>query len=123
AALMGGNVGVGTTAPRATLDVNGHIGASSSSTPTLSSCGASPTIVGNDTRGKLTFGTSAPTSCTLNFTSAYDFAPYCVITVVGTDNINTGSLNARISSTSNLGFTITLASGTSSIAFNYICLQ
>ena len=123
AALVGGNVGVGTTAPRATLDVNGHIGASSSSTPTVSSCGASPQIVGNDTRGKVTFGTSAPTSCTVNFTSSYDFAPYCVITVVGTDNINTGSLNARISSTSNLGFTITLASGTSSIAFNYICLQ
>ncbi|MBM4252935.1 MAG: hypothetical protein FJ146_13265 [Deltaproteobacteria bacterium] len=123
AALMGGNVGVGTTAPRATLDVSGHIGASSSSTPTISSCGASPVIVGNDTRGRVTFGTSAPTSCTVNFTTPYETTPYCVISVYGATNINTGSLNARISAASHLSFTITLATGTSSIEFNYICLQ
>ncbi len=56
--IVGGNVGIGTTSPGATLDVNGHIADSSSSTPSASSCGGSPGITGNDTRGIVTFGSS-----------------------------------------------------------------
>jgi hypothetical protein len=123
AVFQGGNVGIGTTAPTAALDVNGHIGNASTSTPTLSNCGASPVIVGNDTRGTVTFGTSAPSECTINFATAYANTPVCVVTVTGDSNINTGNLNARISAPTSLAFTISLASGQSSISFNYICMQ
>ena len=123
AVFQGGNVGIGTTAPTAALDVNGHIGNASTSTPTLSNCGASPVIVGNDTRGTVTFGTSAPSECTINFATAYANTPVCVITVTGDSNINTGNLNPRISAPTSLAFTISLASGQSSISFNYICMQ
>ena len=123
AVFQGGNVGIGTTAPKAALDVNGHIGNSSTSTPNLTNCGASPVIVGNDTRGTVTFGTSAPSECTINFATAYANTPVCVVTVTGDSNINTGSLNVRISAATPLAFTINLASGQSSIAFNYICMQ
>ena len=123
AVFQGGYVGIGTTAPAAALDVNGHVGNSSTAVPTLSNCGASPVIVGNDTRGTVTFGTSAPTDCTINFATAYANTPVCVVTFTGDTNINTGSLNVRISAATSLAFTISLASGQSSIAFNYICMQ
>jgi hypothetical protein len=51
----------------------------SGSTPSLSSCGTSPTIVGNDTAGTVTTGTGS-TGCTVTFASAFATnAPICVM--------------------------------------------
>jgi len=46
-------------------------------TPTLSgNCGMGATIVGNDTAGRVTFGTSSGI-CVLNFSGTYTSAPAC----------------------------------------------
>ena len=45
----------------------------------LATCGTTPTIVGNDTAGKITLGVT-PTgavSCVLTFSRAFDVAPIC----------------------------------------------
>ncbi|MEQ1875074.1 MAG: hypothetical protein ABL958_00415 [Bdellovibrionia bacterium] len=112
-----GNVGIGTVSPGATLDVNGHIAASNSTAPSLSSCGTSPTITGNDTRGKITFGTGTVTSCTITFATAYASAPYCVTVATGSVNI------ARPSTVNTTTLTLTAAGNAAGESFNYICLQ
>lgn len=50
------------------------------STPTLSSCGTSPSIVGNQTEGTVTMGTGTPSGCTITFVSAYTSAVRCSVT-------------------------------------------
>jgi hypothetical protein len=52
---------------------------------TITACGTGPTFVGNDSRGVITTGGGAPTSCKLTFTSAWTNAPVCeAITSSGT---------------------------------------
>jgi hypothetical protein len=74
------NVGIGTTSPASKLTVNGHIG-TDGATPTLSSCGTSPTIVvgSTDTAGEITEGSIA-TGCVITFASAYARAPFVTVT-------------------------------------------
>lgn len=48
--------------------------------PTLSSCGTSPTITGNDERFTITMGTGGATSCTVTFASAFTNTPVCSVT-------------------------------------------
>lgn len=49
-------------------------------TPTLSSCGTSPTVAGGQWAFHLTVGSSAGSSCTITFASACSNAPTCSIT-------------------------------------------
>ncbi|NUM59834.1 MAG: hypothetical protein HUU56_14435 [Bdellovibrionaceae bacterium] len=79
-----GNIGIGTQSPSATLDVKGHMGNSGASA-TITSCGSSATISGNDTRGTVTLGTGSPTSCTITFASAFSTSPICVVSPNGGD--------------------------------------
>ena len=77
----GGNVGIGTTAPAATLEVyGGHLLASRGGTaPTVSSCGSSPSISGTDSSFEVTTGSNA--SCTITFGTAWTTAPNgCTLT-------------------------------------------
>lgn len=60
------------------LVVQGHIEVSST-TPTLSSCGTSPSIVGNDFTGTVTVGSVAAASCTMTFAVPFQNKPGCVI--------------------------------------------
>lgn len=61
------------------MDATKHILASGAS-PTLSSCGTSPSIVGSDVAGKVTVGSGAGVqSCTLTFATAYTTAPACTV--------------------------------------------
>lgn len=59
--------------------------------PTVSSCGTSPSVVGNDNAGKITIGTSigVDTSCTVTFNNAWPNAPACIV------NNETSALTAR----------------------------
>lgn len=57
---------------------NGHV-SSSSTQPTLSSCGTSPVERGTDRAGEVTVGAVA-TSCTLTFAAVYTNSPSCVVT-------------------------------------------
>ena len=53
---------------------------STGTTPSLSSCGTSPTIVGSDFYGTITPGSQPLTACTVTFAKAYLTAPGCVVT-------------------------------------------
>lgn len=67
-----------TNNPAICLDSAYHIGLSSTSTPSATSCGTgSPSVSGNDQKGIITTATAA-TACTLNFAKAYPHAPTCV---------------------------------------------
>jgi hypothetical protein len=104
---VNGNVGINETNSDATLEVhsraapddyvinisstdgnsmwavrgNGHVvSAAGQPDPTLSSCGTSPSIVGSDTAGKVTIGSSASGTCTVTFDEEYATAPACILT-------------------------------------------
>jgi hypothetical protein len=72
------------------LIVYGHIEVSST-TPTVSSCGSTPsaTIVGTDQGGKVTVGGGTVTSCTITFTVPWVNAPSCY--AFGDTQISTGT--------------------------------
>jgi hypothetical protein len=50
--------------------------------PTLSSCGTSPAINGNNQVGQVTMGTGSPTGCTITFNTSTPFSatPSCTVT-------------------------------------------
>lgn len=60
------------------LAIDGKIG-TGQVPPVLTACGTTPAIVGSDTAGKVTMGTTA-TGCVITFAGAYAAAPYCVVT-------------------------------------------
>lgn len=82
-------------------------------TPTLSTCGTAPSIIGNDTVGKLTTG-SAATTCTVTFSAAFNVAPACVVSAQGTATQPTFT-----TSTTALTMSVDIAS----TVYNYICLS
>lgn len=82
-------------------------------TPVLSSCGTSPSILGNDTVGKLTTG-SAATTCTITFSVAYNVAPACILQTQGAATQPTYT-----TSTTAITVTVDIAS----TVYNYICLS
>lgn len=60
------------------LVVDGKLG-TGQTPPVLTACGTTPAIVGSDTAGKVTMGTTA-TGCVITFAVAYISAPYCTVT-------------------------------------------
>jgi hypothetical protein len=116
-----GYVGIGTTSPQATLDVAGHISNSAVTAGTVSSCGTTPpAVVGNDTRGRITYGTGTATkTCTLTFASAYNSAPYCTVSQYAA--ITAGAVS--VTSTSTTQLVIAWTTAVASVKFNYICIQ
>lgn len=81
--------------------------------PALTTCGTTPSIIGNDTVGKLTTG-SAATTCTVTFTAAYNVAPACVVSAQGTATQPTFT-----TSTTALTMSVDIAS----TVYNYICMS
>jgi hypothetical protein len=91
----------------------GHVAAGSSS-PVLTSCGTSPTILGDDKDGQVTMGTTA-TGCIITFASAYVSSPaLCVVTWQGTP------LASQSYTVTNTAIT-TVQTSTSSNKLNYHC--
>jgi hypothetical protein len=115
----GASVGIGNTSPGATLDVTGHL-ANSGTSASLAACGGgSPAINGNDTRGTVTLGTGAFTSCSIVFAATYATTPICVASWVGTAYASTGIVvNASTSSLS-----VYFPNGSAGKIFNYFCMQ
>jgi hypothetical protein len=83
-------------------------------TPTVSSCGTSPTISGNDEDGLITTGTGTPTSCTMTFAVPYNSTPYCSASWA----TNLASMVYAVTNTS-ITFTQT---ATSSTKITYSCI-
>lgn len=85
--------------------------------PGLSACGTSPTVVGSDTAGKVTIGTSGPsvTSCTVTFATAFANDPAC--TVSGDD---AGETYATTTTTTVL--TILAGTDMDSDVISYFCV-
>ena len=112
-----GNQGAGTTDRSGTVKVQideGHI-ETLNSTPSLSSCGTTPTRVGNDIAGRITIGSGTTTSCTLTFAVPYTNNPACVIT--GDD---AATVYADTASTSTL--VITSSADMAADVIKYICI-
>ena len=91
------------------VSIGQHIITGGVGTTTVSSCGTSPSIVGNDTAGVVTTGSGTVTSCVVNFGSSWPNPPVCIVS----DNLT--SITPDISSTTltsvTFGFSSTLTSG------------
>jgi len=65
-----------TNSPIFKITANGHT-SWGGETPTVSSCGSSPSISGNDVTGRVLVGSGVVTSCTVTFARAYTNTPVC----------------------------------------------
>lgn len=71
--------------------------------PTVTSCGTSPAIAGNDEVGVVTIGTGVVTSCVVNFSQVWKTPPVCVFVsdsataVISQAAITTALLGVRMS--------------------------
>lgn len=105
------------TGPLFGVDQYGHVVASST-VPTLSSCGTSPSLStdSGDFSGTITVGSVAATACTLTFGTAHVVGTHCVISE------QTGSVtNAATYTESLTGFTYN-QTGLTSNKLDYICM-
>lgn len=96
------------------IDSLGHIRVGNNTAPALTSCGGgSPAIIGDDTAGEVTMGTTA-TGCVITFNKAYAAAPLCTL------NWQATPLASQSWTVSTTAIT-TVQTSTSSNKLNYIC--
>lgn len=88
-----------------------HILSNTPSSPAIT-CGTTPTLLGTDTTGRVTTGTSAAT-CVVTFSQAYLQAPNCIF--------SWEDLSPQIFATSTTAYTITFQSSTTTKHFDYFC--
>lgn len=83
--------------------------------PVLSSCGTSPSIIGDDNTGEVTVGSVVATGCTITFTRPWANAPSCIIS-----NQSMSITNAMTYSISTTALTVS-QTGLTSAKLNYQC--
>lgn len=90
------------------------------SAPTISACGASPSVWGNASSngGAFRTGSDGPSSCTVTFAKSFPGNAFCTVTPAGGSWTGT----YRVSTPSPTGFTLTLSAAATSQWFNYTCL-
>lgn len=104
-----------TTSSSGALNVPGLFSFTSTTLPTLTSCGGgSPTISGNENVFTVAPGSGAPTACTVNFSPALTKG-ICVATGLGAADLGSVSVNAN----STTAVTFNLSAATES--FNAVC--
>jgi len=85
----------------------------SGAAPTISTCGTTPSISGNDMNGVITAGSGALTSCVVNFAKTWGTAPQCTFsspTAIASPTVNASTTQLTIGGTS-----------LTSLVLNYIC--
>jgi hypothetical protein len=126
--VSGGNVGVGTAAPGATLEVSGNVtvsgaghvraaGGASAPLPGIG-CGTGASIAGSDVAGRVTIGTFAGSSCVIAFGTAWSpNRPVCYFT----NETQVQPLSVTAGDTISVTFSaaVTLTTGD---VIGYICL-
>ncbi len=98
-----------------TFDYYGHL-ITSGPAPTLSSCGTTPSVTGNDRTAIVTVGSVSATGCTITFAKPYASAPSCVVT-----NQSMSVVNAMTYTVSATAITVSQTGLTEAI-LNYNCL-
>lgn len=93
----------------------GHTVASSTS-PALSSCGTTPSMIGDDTHGEVTVGSVAATGCTVTFANAWTVAPICTLS-----NQSMSITSALTYSITTTALTFSQATGLIGDKVDYIC--
>ncbi|MGP0086074.1 MAG: hypothetical protein ACLP0B_21000 [Steroidobacteraceae bacterium] len=80
----------------------------SGTTPTIGSCGTSPTISGTDVSGKITVGSGTVTSCVISFHATLPNAPHGVVLTAANSTAAPGiTTGAYISALSTSNWTLT----------------
>jgi hypothetical protein len=87
----------------------------SNGTPSVATCGTSPSVAGTDHAGTITTGSGTVTACTLNFSGTLAVAPACVVSSAST--AVTVGITSISSSALALGISLTLPSA----KIYYIC--
>jgi hypothetical protein len=137
-----GGVGIGTSSTAYTLNVLGNsyagllnLASSTGSsvfsvngagnivtgggTPSVSSCGTSPSVSGNDTAGTVTVGSGVVLSCTITFSTARANTPRIVGVVTGGGLNVTGGYSAKSTTAVTFSFAATVGAGT----FDYFIVE
>lgn len=140
--IVEGSTGIGTTSPYATLSVvgsgnpvfavatstvttgssnpvfsiapSGHV-ISYGKLPTLSSCGTSPSVVGNDADMIVTVGSVVATGCTITFANTWAATPTCNVTE------QTGSITNIFSYTISTTAIVVTQTGLTGDLLNIMC--
>lgn len=93
----------------------GHILSTGPGVPTLSCGGTAATILGTDTSGEITTGTTSSNNCVVTFAKAYLATPWCVVTA----QQNTTPITSYTEGTANLQ--INFATDNTAKKLNYWC--
>lgn len=86
------------------------------STPTVGSCGVSPSVSGTDSAGAVTTGSTGVTSCAVTFSQPFIYAPFCIAQTTFT------ATSAVVSAASTTGMTIATSASVTSVTLNYHCI-
>lgn len=81
----------------------------SDGTPTVATCGTSPSVAGTDGAGVITTGSGTVTACTLNFSATLGAAPSCILATSATTI--TPAITSVSTSALVIGLSLTLTSG------------
>jgi hypothetical protein len=95
------------------LSIDGYL-QFTGNTPTMGTCGTSPSVVGTMMGGKITVGSGTVTACTMNFPLTWSNAPPCVV-----QNETTEQTLRPVSSTTAL--VINSSTSFAGDVINYIC--
>jgi hypothetical protein len=92
------------------VSTNNHI-VTSGSTPTMGTCGSSPSVIGDDNHGIITVGGGVVTACTMNFSQTWGSA--CNVICNESDNSTavTGDISALSPTAITFSFSATLGGG------------
>jgi hypothetical protein len=112
------NLASSTGATMFNINNAGHI-QTGGGTPTVSTCGTSPSISGNDTAGTITVGAGVVTACTITFAKVRTNIPRVVGVVTGGGLSIAGGYSAKSTSAVTFSFAATVGAGT----FDYYIVE